>query len=197
MQHVTFKAVTTATHEGVFEAVISSEAIDREQDIVVAAAMVEALRAWTTTSKQVPLHWNHSSDPEDIIGHVDPLTVREVEGEVVAGGWVDRDTPRGREVWRLMKSGTLGFSFGYIAIDSTKRAGGGREITKLDVYEITATTAPMNNGTRVLSTKALDEYDHIRANARGDMTRVLAATSPEPVANKSAELPVRIASFEC
>jgi Escherichia/Staphylococcus phage prohead protease len=89
------------------------------------------------------LHWNHSSDPEDIVGNVDPITVREVDGEVVAGGWVDRDTDRGQQVCRLMKSGTLGFSFGYIVTAATGRPGGGREITQLDVFEITATTAPM------------------------------------------------------
>jgi HK97 family phage prohead protease len=146
----------------------------------------------------VPLHWNHSSDPADIVGHVDPVTVREVEGEVVAGGWVDQDTPRGREVWRLMKSGTLGFSFGYLLIEATDRPGGGR-ITKLDVYEVTATTGPMNNGTRVLSTKALDELDHVRTKARDDMLALLTATEPSEKAlpHKSAEPPVQIASFEC
>jgi hypothetical protein len=63
-------------------------------------------------------------------------------------------------------SGTLGFSFGYIVTAATERPGGGREITKLDVFEITATTAPMNNGTRVLSTKGLDELDRVRTKAR-------------------------------
>jgi HK97 family phage prohead protease len=198
MEHLLLKAVATTTDQGIFEAVISSEAVDREQDIVVAAAMVDALRAWAGTNKNVPLHWNHSSEPEDIVGHVDPFTVREVDGEVVAGGWVDRDIDRGREVWRLMKSGTLGFSFGYIITASTERNGGGREITGLDVYEITATTAPMNNGTRVLSTKALDELDHVRTKARDDMFALLtAADKGEKSVPRRAIDPVEIATFEC
>jgi phage head maturation protease len=144
------------------------------------------------------LHWNHSSDPEDIVGNVDPITVREVDGEVVPGGWVDRDTDRGREVWRLMKSGTLGFSFGYIVTAATGRPGGGREITQLDVFEITATTAPMNNGTRVLSTKALDELDHVRTKARDDMLQLLtAADKGEKSVPRRGTGPVEIATFEC
>ena len=95
-----------------------------------------------------------------------------------------------------MKSGTLGFSFGYIVTAATDRPGGGREITQLDVFEITATTAPMNNGTRVLSTKALDELDHVPTKARDDMLELLSAT-PEAVTTKSLPLPVQIASFEC
>jgi hypothetical protein len=35
---------------------------------------------------------------------------------------------------------------------------GGRHVTKLDVYEITATPIPMNNETRVISTKAAAEH---------------------------------------
>jgi hypothetical protein len=70
--------------------------------------MVKALRAWTTTGKVIPLAWNHSSDPEDIVGHIDPETVRQEGDGVVAEGQVDLDTGRGQQVWRLMKSGTLG-----------------------------------------------------------------------------------------
>jgi HK97 family phage prohead protease len=152
--HATFKAVATHTDQGLFTAVISTEAVDRENDVVVASAMVKALRAWTETGKVIPLAWNHSSDPEDIVGHIKPDSVEEVDGEVVASGWVDQDVERGRQTWRLMKSGTLGFSFGYKIDDSIRRADGVREIRKLDVFEVSATPTPLNQGTRVLSTKS-------------------------------------------
>jgi hypothetical protein len=48
----------------------------------------------------------------------------------------------------------------------------------------------------VLSTKALDDLDHVRTKARDDRLELLSAT-PEPVATKSLPLPVQIASFEC
>jgi HK97 family phage prohead protease len=159
MEHLLLKAVaTTTTDLGQFEAVISSETIDPENDIVQPAAMVSALQAWTLTGKVVPLHWNHSSDPEDIVGGVDPASVKTQGGEVLAAGKVDLDTERGREVWRLMKGGVVGFSFGYLIPEggAVKRAGGGRRIVQLDVFEITVTPAPMNAGTRGLSNKSAE-----------------------------------------
>src|SRR4051812_36209997 len=99
MQHMTLKAaVATATDQGLFDAVISTAAVDRERDVVAPAAMVDALRAWIPTGKVIPLAWNHSSKAEDIIGHIDPESVREVDAEVVASGHVDLDTDRGQQV---------------------------------------------------------------------------------------------------
>ena len=201
MEHLLLKAVaTTTTDLGEFEAVISTSAIDRELDVVEPAAMVDALRAWTATNKVVPLHWNHSSQPEDIVGHVDPTSVKAVGAEVHAAGHVDLDTARGRQVWRLMKAGSVGFSFGYLIPEGGAKArpGGGRRITQLDVFEITVTPSPMNADTRVLATKALDEYDHIRSKARDDILALFtAADQGEKSIPRRATGPVEIASFEC
>jgi uncharacterized protein len=146
------------------------------------------------------LRWNHSSDPENIVGSVDPTTVEARGSEVVASGRVDLDTDRGRHVWRLMKSGTIGFSFGYLIPEggAQKRAGGGRRIVQLDVFEITVTAGPMNAETRVLATKALDDHAAIRARARDEMFELLTATDPEAksLPPKSIE-PIKVATFEC
>lgn len=109
---------------------------------------------------------------------------------------MDLDTDRGRQVWRLMKRRSIGFSFAYMIIDAVKRADGVREIRKLDVFALTATPTPMNNGTRVLATKALDDHAAIRARARDEMFELLTA-DPEPVATKSVDAPVQIARFDC
>jgi HK97 family phage prohead protease len=149
-------APTTTTDLGEFEAVISTESVDREKDIVSADAMVTALHKW---NRPVPLSWNHSTMPEDIFGHVDPQSARNVNGEVVVNGKADLESTVGIEAWRSFKNGTVGFSFGYLIPDggSTKRRGGGRSITELDVFEITATPTPMNNDTRVLAIKAMSD----------------------------------------
>jgi HK97 family phage prohead protease len=174
MQHMTLKAaVATTTDRGIFEAVISTDAVDRENDIVEPAAMVEALNAWTFTGKMVPLHWNHSSEPEDIVGHVNPTSVKAVNGEVHATGWIDQSTDCGQHVWRLAKSGTIGFSFGYMVVNSSDRKGGGKHITKLDVFEVSATPAPMNPDTRVLNTKALEDEDEDRIPSHAAIERML------------------------
>ena len=192
MDRLLLKATVTTTDQGTFTAVISTAAADRENDVVIPGAMVESLQAW---NRPIPLDWNHSSDAEDIIGHITPAAVKAVGDEVVADGEVDLDTERGRHVWRLMKRRSIGFSFAYMIIDAVKRADGVREIRKLDVFAVTATPTPMNNATRVLSTKAIDDYAALRDESRREMYELLTA-EPEPVATKRVQ-PVRVASFEC
>ena len=192
--HATFKAVATHTDQGLFTAVISSEAADRERDVVLASAMAEALRAWESTHKAIPLAWNHSSAAEDIVGHIDPSSVEELDGEVVASGWVDQDTPRGAETWRLMKSGTLGFSFGYLVTRSTGRGEGTRVIEALDVFELSATATPMNNRTRVLSTKSTASRVPTDAELRAQAKRL---GIEMPLSDRETEAQVRRARPRC
>ena len=152
--HMTLKAVSTVTDQGVFEAVISTVSADRERDIVEPAALVKALKKW---NRPIPLQWEHSTDPEDIIGTVEPMTARVVGAEVVVGGTVDLESRKGAEAWRSFKAGSIGFSYGYMLLDGgfTDRKGGGKRITALDLFEVTATRTPMNNDTRVLGWKAV------------------------------------------
>jgi Caudovirus prohead serine protease len=92
---------------------------------------------------------------------------------VRATGWIDQSTERGQHVWRLAKSGTLGFSFGYLVVNASDRKGGGRHITKLDVFEVSATPAPMNPHTRMLSTKAASDADEDRVPTHAELEREL------------------------
>ena len=154
MEHLLLKATATTTDQGTFQAVISTATIDREKDIVDPQAMVNALQKWVPLGKNVPLRWNHGTEPEHIIGNIDPATAREVNAEVIVDGWVDQKSKRGAEAWRLVKSGTLGFSFGYMITEATARPGGGRHIKGMDVFEVTATHAPMNGDTRVVGWKS-------------------------------------------
>jgi Caudovirus prohead serine protease len=202
MEHLTKTATVTTTDLGEFTAVISTEAVDRERDVVVATAMVAALHAWSLTGKTIPLAWNHSSDPEDIVGHVEPESVKAVAGEVVASGWVDQTTERGAQVWRLMKSGILGFSFGYLITNSVERADGVREIRGLDVFEVSATPTPMNGATRVLSTKSLIDHDPLvdainEAFAKADAAHQAAQLKARSMRIARENAPIQIASFEC
>jgi HK97 family phage prohead protease len=181
-EHITLKAVTTTTDQGVFEAVISTEGIDREKDVVSADGMVAALSKW---NRPIPLAWNHRTDAADIFGTMDPASAKNVNGEVIATGQVDLTSDVGKEAWRSFKSRTIGFSFGYLILAATERKGGGRAITELDVFEITATPTPMNNETRVLGTKSVPEPqaradDPLKQKARTVMMDVLGEGSKPP-----------------
>jgi HK97 family phage prohead protease len=183
MEHLLLKAATTATtDQGTFTAVISTESVDRELDVVSADAMVTALHKW---NRPVPLAWNHSTKAEDIFGSIDPQSAKNINGEVVVDGKVDLESRVGAEAWRSVKSGTLGFSFGYIVLQSTARKGGGRHITGVDVFEVTGTPTPMNNDTRVLSFKRVTDAPPTATqlrilNSMIGQAQEYVATEPDP-----------------
>ena len=155
---LTMKATVAETVEeqGTFTAVISSGNIDREHDIIVPGALVSAIHKWM--GRAIPLVWAHQIDvASSIIGSINPASAREEQGEVIVEGAIDRSTPQGQECWRLVKSGTISFSHGFIALTATQRPGGkGAVISKLDLFEITLCAAPANADTRVLAYKSLD-----------------------------------------
>jgi HK97 family phage prohead protease len=119
--------------------------------------MAASLAKWAALGKLVPLAWNHT---DEVIGHIDPASVRVENNEVIAKGYVDQSTPRGEEAWRLVKSGTLSFSFGFLFDPKTaeKLKGGRYRVKELDVFEVSVVpVGPANNDTRVLSFKAITE----------------------------------------
>jgi hypothetical protein len=162
MEHLLLKAATTATDEGVFEAVISTATVDRDQDIVEPSAMLKALQKWAGIGKLVPLAWAHT---DTVVGHVDPAT------------------ERGDESWRLVKSGTLSFSFGYLIPKggAAKLPGGRFRIKELDVYEISVVpVGPANNDTRVLSFKSAEELREETKRVEREVEEQQIPDVPEP-----------------
>jgi hypothetical protein len=95
--------------------------------------MVRGLHRWITTGKRIPLAWQHSTRAEDLIGHIEPGSAFQSGDEVVVSGWIDRATEVGKHAWRMVKSGTLGFSYGYLPLAAAPRRPGGRHFTELDV----------------------------------------------------------------
>jgi hypothetical protein len=84
-----------------------------------------------------------------------------------------------------------------LVTDSVKRADGIREIRSLDVFEVSATPTPMNNATRVLSTKAIDEYDRVRIQERDRMLALFAAVDQKALElDRKRTAPIQVATFE-
>lgn len=194
MEHLLLKATTiTAVEEGHFEAVISTASPDRDGDIVEPSALVDALAKWAKIGKLVPLAYSHR-DPETghavVVGHIDPASARADGSRVITKGWVDQSTERGADTWRLVKSGTLSFSYGYLVPDggATKRRGKktGLHITKMDLFEISVVpVGPANNETLVLSWKS-DEA------LREEATRVAREIEVENLPSVSSASPAEL-----
>lgn len=78
------------------------------------------------------------------------------------------DTPRGRELYTLMKMAPRpaidGLSIGYIAKASTPRSkpeDPRRTLTQIDLMEISPVTFPANRNARLTSVKALEEFEKL------------------------------------
>lgn len=157
LQPVAVKAATT-TDQGVFSALLSTYDVDRVGERVMPGAFKATIEAWQQSGKMIPLHWEHSSRPEDIIGYLDPKAMEETKGGLYVEGKLDlQDSETARQVWRSMKNNTVGLSFGYLVQQHQDQADGTKDLLALDLFEGTLTAKPVNAGTRVLSMKSVEE----------------------------------------
>jgi hypothetical protein len=95
--------------------------------------------------------------PKDIIGSIDPASMRETDDGLFARGKLDLDiSGQARQVWPLVKTNVMSLSFGYLATNTFKREDGVQELREIDLFEISIVPAPANPDTRILSYKSAD-----------------------------------------
>lgn len=117
---------------------------DRGGDVVRAGAFARSL----ARSQAVPLLWQHA--PARPIGRVEYLK-EDKRGLRVIGRL--SDGAAGREVAALLKEGAVkGLSFGYRVRDA--KGEGPRELTELELVEISLVTFPMQPKARVHAVEA-------------------------------------------
>lgn len=126
--------------------------VDSYRDRILRGAFAQSLQA-----RRPKLLWQHKFDHP--IGKW--TTVREdVRGLYVAGELAD--TTLGREVHTLLKMGALdGLSIGFNIIDSTPNTYGGRDISALQLHEISIVTFPANEAALVEAIKARHDDDDL------------------------------------
>jgi HK97 family phage prohead protease len=149
MRHLSLKATTTMTdqEQGTFEALVSAWAPDRVKDVIERHAFDETIAEWRGSGRQIPLLFEHGSKS---VGAIDPFSMRATEEGLVVSGEVDRETDEGKQVWKMIKAGTISFSIGFMS-ESRPREGGGRI---LDLLEVSATATPTHPSARALSWKS-------------------------------------------
>lgn len=118
---------------------------DRVGDVIEKGAFVDV-------SLPLPMLFGH--DPSEPIGTWTEADEDE-EGLKVKGSLLIDDVARAREVHALVKAGAVkGISVGFQTRKASPRKGGGRTITKLDLWEVSLVTFPMHPGARVTSAKS-------------------------------------------
>jgi uncharacterized protein len=190
MQHKQLDATTTAVDQelGTFEAIVSAWDADREGDTIALTAFDRTIEAWQRSGKNLPLLFEHTSAA---IGHVDPFSMHATEPGLVVAGEVDRSTEKGQQVWRQVKSGTVGFSIGFMS-ESRPRKGGGRELVEIDLLEISATSKPMHPATRALNWKHAAEPQSAAAR---EMAAIINEAWDETLADPDLELGAKAAKL--
>ena len=154
MQRLAVRAAVSEIPDlGEFEAIAATYDIDRVKDQIVFGAFAKTIAAWRASGKRLPVHWNHSGEAADIIGAIDPATMREIRGEGLhVGGRLDlQDSEVARDAWRSMKNNAVALSFAYLATKKRKRDDGIQELLEIDLFEITICPGPTNPETRFLS----------------------------------------------
>lgn len=154
MQHLTIKAAATTTSKGVFSAIAAAYSVDRMNERIIPGAFEKTILAWQTSGKQIPLHWDHSGDAADIIGYIDPTSMKETDEGLYVEGKLDIKTSDvAREAWRSMKNNAVALSFGYLP-KTRKGKDGVTELTEVDLFEVSIVPGPANPDTRILSLKS-------------------------------------------
>lgn len=124
--------------------------VDQGGDKVMPGAFVESLAAARRSGRTVKMLWNHNQDFP--IGVWDDL-VEDAKGLRVKGHMI-MAVNKAREVHALLKEGAIdGLSIGYKTLKSSPD-GNVRQLEKLDLYEISPVTFPMNDRARVQTVKS-------------------------------------------
>jgi uncharacterized protein len=219
MQHKQVDAaVSVGTDRGEFTAIAAAYSVDRQGEAIRPGAFAATIKAWKASAKVIPLHWNHETGAESIIGSIDPATMRETDDGLYVEGQLDlKDSELAREAWRSLKRNRIGLSFGFLTTDAGQRDDGVKELRAIDLFEVTLTGAPANGDTRVLSAKGVAEREHEVIAAFAEAFAV--SSKPDQPASHGKQLadlsfaelkaygdeltkdietrPVRIVSFEC
>lgn len=136
--------------DGVFEGYASLfEKADLGNDIVMPGAFRETLAG--RKPGDVKMLFQH--DPARPIGVWQRLH-EDARGLFVRGR-LTTSTPKGREVLALLRDGAVdGLSIGFRMVKGTRDRFGVRRLEKIDLWEISVVTFPMQPGARVTSVKA-------------------------------------------
>jgi HK97 family phage prohead protease len=165
-QHITLEAKATATEQGEFVALAAAYSVDRAGDRIVPGAFSKTIAHWQGSGKRVPLHWNHESGPESIIGSVDPYSLIETDAGLQVSGNLDlKNSAKAKEAWRAMKTDSMSLSFGYMVVSQQEDKSGVNALQEIDLFEVSVVPGPANADTRFLALKSITDMGNAEIRA--------------------------------
>lgn len=127
--------------------------VDTGGDMVMPGAYGASLDALRAKKQRVKMLWQH--DPCEPIGVWDE--VAEDDKGLFVKGRLLPDLRRGAEVATMLKEGVLdGLSIGYDTVAAGRGPKGERQLQKLNVWEVSVVTFPMQQSARIDGVKAVE-----------------------------------------
>lgn len=163
MRHKTFELVEAKAENdelGTFTALASVfRNVDLAGDRILPGAFTNTLKQWREKGHPIPVILSHSwDDPFASIGYADPNDVTETSKGLVVKGTLDvTDNDVARQVYKLMKRGTLrGWSFGYTVPEGGEKfdAKGVNNVKEVDLIEVGPTLKGANPEAQLQSVKS-------------------------------------------
>lgn len=139
------KAVASDNPNGEFEAILSTDALDRDGESI-------APGAFDPLPKSIPIFHAHDWREGQVpVGKAEPF----YDGTILKARGVFASTPRAQEMRALVAEGIVdSMSVGFLKAKRSK-ADGKTLVTKGELFEASFTAVPVNNTAKVLAAKAL------------------------------------------
>lgn len=138
--------------------------VDKGGDKVMPGAFADSIAQVMKGSRTIKMLWHH--DPREPIGVWDELA-EDNRGLKVKGRLI-MEVARAKEILALIKAGAVaGLSVGYRSMKD-RMEGDIRILEKLDLWEVSPVTFPMNDRAKVTSAKAEGCEDIVEKLAAGD-----------------------------
>ena len=96
-----------------------------------------------------------------------------------------------------MKRGRISLSFGYLTEADREGSDGVKELTQIDLMEVTLTSTPANPDARVLSAKSIDERRYEVSGQSMSYAEMMEEIEAKDLATEKKARPIQIASFRC
>ncbi|RDI13457.1 hypothetical protein DEU38_13432 [Rhodococcus sp. AG1013] len=142
--------------------------VDSYGEVVAKGAFANSLKAWSESGGVLPILWGHNmSDPDYNVGGV--LSAEEDDRGLKIHGRLDLDSPKGAQVYRLLKGGRVGqMSFAFDVVESHNVKAGDDmpdhvSLDEIKLYEVSVVPIGANQETEILAVKSAT--DALRAKA--------------------------------
>ncbi|PHZ84900.1 HK97 family phage prohead protease [Paremcibacter congregatus] len=147
--------------------------VDRGRDLILPGAFQQSLK--DRGAAGVKLLWQH--DPKEPVGVIDEL--REDGRGLYVRGRLMLQVARARAAADLLAAGALdGLSIGFHTVESDQRSDGVRLLRRVDLWEISLVTFPMNEQARISHFKSAAQQATETADLITSLTHLTQLMTP-------------------